>query len=421
MGTERLGRALLVISCLVSACTCAAPAPGDGDAGPTDPVDGAPLDGAGSDGAVPDGSDHDAGLLDPAASPETVHAEWLESMCELGRRCEELSSFVSSAMCRPGYPDLIWEGILDAWRAGTGMYDPARGRACLEALSRIEGCPTSIDEIYPVECLEMVVGTVPEGGACYVGHWAPECQEGLQCIRGSECPGRCEPWSERGEPCDGVRYCAPGLSCDRSNVCVGPALGEPCDEYCGLGLVCAEGACVFPAQRGEACDDAQPCSSPLQCGSDGHCEDPTRPTEGEPCEPFVGCAFPAGCVRFGEDASSYVYRCVNGSPLGQGCGSTMPCGAGGRCVTGVCRQIVASGAACDASHVCPVEHDCTAGTCIPWPTVGEACTLHCFASSCVDGICSRSESVCGHRALTCPAGTHCAETADGPPCAPTCE
>jgi hypothetical protein len=381
--------------------------------------------GADADAGFDDGEvDADAAPLEETANPETVYDAYAEAACDLGRRCEAVYVLANTweFYCHPDYEDLVWGSILVAWRSGHASYDPVLAEACLDAIRAIEGCP-ALSDLPPSECFEMVSGTVAEDGACNGGAISGECVSDLHCVMEGECPGRCEPYSEVGEACHGARICMRDLAC-RDGLCVARAgVGEPCaDRPCAERAYCLDGVCAAFREVGESCDEDRHCAAWPPC-AEGVCEPYPGTMEGAACWPTPGCPYPLACIETTDPMSGEgtTYTCTRGVARGEACDDQTPCSPGDRCDGGTCRQIVGSGAQCGAMGVCPEAHDCIDGNCVPQPSAGEPCESQCLVSRCTDGLCVPIDpTVCSHRVIACPVGTHCASVGGENFCRPTC-
>jgi hypothetical protein len=305
-------------------------------------------------------------------------------------------------------------------------FDPAKARRCLDGLALLSAAcwgpaagsdPSRWDALVDGVCSEVLVGTVPAGGACYSSE---ECATGTCTATASTCPGVCQPPAPAGASCASDRACAAGLRCV-SRECRAPAgLGLACtdDEGCTGDLRCFKGSCRAPLAKGAACEPAGlSCEVHLRCVAAGAgltCQD--RAPEGAPC--VVGasglglaspdCAGNQVCLGLELDADGTILvpgRCATPHDVGGACvprngreglddgavgcflglrcdettsrcvalpGPDAPCVAdecnqAAFCDAGTCRALLADGAPCAGSSQC--QHVCLAATqaCGPSP------------------------------------------------------
>ncbi|WP_437961307.1 hypothetical protein WME76_17830 [Sorangium sp. So ce119] len=133
---------------------------------------------------------------------------------------------------------------------------------------------------------------------------------------------------------------------------------------------------------------------------------------GEACDRSDECAPIAGSRTYCLDVCKAVRRAAEGESCVRTCKSETECGHlpeeppydvmslatwgdcfmedGLACVGGVCVRAPGQGAACLQGVVCDRGLDCDSDTCVPIPTLGEACTWGCTPGSfCTyDGVCA---------------------------------
>jgi len=119
-----------------------------------------------------------------------------------------------------------------------------------------------------------------------------DCNSGLVCRRGVCTPKQvCRPYQAS---------CATGSCCARfacdlaSHTCL-RAIDEVCETNaeCANELVCREGACQVPGQRGYACDDDADCATGLGCNLVEHA---CRTANGAPCSAAADCGENGSCT-----------------------------------------------------------------------------------------------------------------------------
>jgi hypothetical protein len=369
-------------------------------------------------GAAPTGgTSRPAGEPIPVSDDEVRDADafvaaYRSAICVRGVACEPRWSSVPDAnaiACHPSYRDTIWADRVAAWRADRSRFDPEAARGCLEQLRRGQ-CDVLYDEHADPACEHVFLPNVGEGGACSRhtdnDHTGTECEEGLVCALGEECPGRCVRPAAAGDRCDAGVPCGPDFTCGEDGRCAAPpGRGAACEKanQCAGELVCVDGRCGDGSGRGERCTWTRPCRRELNCWLEsfeddavGVCDafalDEGRPCLGgemvDSCRPNLVCALLPG--------SPYWGRCGPGAPIGQACDGEKPCAVGGRCVDGTCRRLVTPDVACSAEAVCPRSHVCTNGACAPLPGPGEPCgQAGCYLTECVDGTCAPADPVLG--------------------------
>ncbi|TAK31449.1 MAG: hypothetical protein EPO40_04695 [Myxococcaceae bacterium] len=309
------------------------------------------------------------------------------------------------------------------------------------------------------------VSTVAVGGMCDPAGATSVCATGATCVGGSATtPGTCTAEGARGAACRAAApRCDTSLECSSAmgagtcraivavggacelvpttSVCMGTAVCYSATMGATMGTCIAEGAANGRCRAmGTACDAGLACSGSAT-STFSRCR--TAVAAGAACDPtgvMNVCATGTNCVtRAG--ASTCVAQgaqggaCRTDSPR---CDASLECSSSG---TGVCRAVVAVGAACDTSNVttvCAMSATCIAtapgsamGTCRAAGTVaGTACRdaaprcdtgLDC-SSMTGSGICRRSVAsgaACapGNIADVCAVGTACLPTS---PTAGTC-
>jgi hypothetical protein len=144
-------------------------------------------------------------------------------------------------------------------------------------------------------------------------------------------------------------------------------------------------AIVGCSLRGTLSDSAA-CASSVQCAG-GRC--------------VTGMASPTSELVCG--------TCASYSPVGAACGGTTNASCDpttGSCINGTCLAFIQQGGACGATGTgsCASGLQCTAQTCQPPPTKGQACTLFCASPErCVAGTCQDPVAQGG----ACPTGNEC--------------
>jgi hypothetical protein len=253
----------------------------------------------------------------------------------------------------------LYDTLVADVASGKVLYDPAQGRACVDATNTLPCTRTALAASNPddASCDVVFTGTVAAGGACFLDE---ECAGGGNCqIDYTSCPS--------GE-------CCPG-SCVAPPPTVGP--GGDCSTYgtvtCAAGTTCTVDAngstasCQATIALGGACvaaTTAIPCTYPLYCDkTSGTCKAPA--STGGACNPA-------------EDA-------LDCDTQTDHCDTT----------TLVCTPMVGPGSSCDPVYsACPTYAPCDAKTrtCVVEPAVGQACDP--TGAFCQGGNCDSTSMTC---------------------------
>jgi hypothetical protein len=250
--------------------------------------------------------------------------------CERLVRCNMMPDVASCDATIPTDRGIVQS--VAAVNAGELSYDPAAGRACVDAISahKCEGgysLPLALREI----CDKVFGSRKAEGEPCFD---AAECQ-GLDAVCEGSCPDRC---------CSGTCRLAGGTG----------ALGAPCGPMspCAPDLLCRQDemtmmdTCQAKLGPGESCGDTSDCI-------EGHGCDPATNTcfrqadSNAACNPALAAP---GCAAVGEYCDAMAQKCL---PLP---------GAGEACVT--------NGSVADA---CAPYATCMGGSCALLPSAGQSC------------------------------------------------
>lgn len=213
----------------------------------------------------------------------SVEADVLDALCRSSMLCGDQGflGFFQSA-CHPRTLEGSFETAKGWIEAGLVVFDRDRAAQCHAAYVS----PNTCEEVRALdldECLHVLAGTVPIGGACTDGD---QCVPGATCRSdGESCSGQCEAKAASvfveeamfGERCED-RACAGDLKCTRltsgAEICaVGRVVGDACDAWtpCGPGGLCAGDTCKRAALPNDACDDRAVCPDDFECRS-GRCE-----------------------------------------------------------------------------------------------------------------------------------------------------
>jgi hypothetical protein len=303
-------------------------------------------------------------------------------------------------------------------------------------------------------CEGALTGHRLDGEAC---RYDFECVPESYCGPGTEeCSGRCAPRAAIGEDCT-QRACAAGAWCQinsTTHLCAAPLVrGLACDPMAywscndgtsaGLDWYCdqIDATCQPPAELGDPCNTpSHPrCAPALTCAT---ISDPTTCTApgaaGNPCRPDErSCADGLFCSGGTLDAFDYratsLGSCAAELDVGSPC-TEHACRPELRCAIDGCAPRATLGAACrpersdglfDTVHSRDCEEGllCAGGHCATQRFPGERCddgASHCFASSCVAGVCVSRGGPMGAACdfdSECATGV-CATTCANPFCSP---
>jgi hypothetical protein len=260
------------------------------------------------------------------ANASAACASYVEATCGRMEACEPMrmkEKFCDSATCQSRMKLVCMNNLKDS---GTTLTSD-RLAACASQL-QLQSCDDRFDHVVPDECVALP-GSLGDGspcgddGQCQSAHCRKQgdvcgrcfprersCNEDDDCERGWMCnSGDCAQRVPAGAACDYQRPCAYGFTCD-GGVCKSPRArgmsctlstgGDNCDQlhgdWCDLDLrVC--GAVPFAA-LGESC--GYPGGTPIYCTADASCQADrcvALPADGNPCDPDIGCLYPANCLE----------------------------------------------------------------------------------------------------------------------------
>jgi len=211
--------------------------------------------------------------------------------------------------------------------AGRVVFNSAQASACQSAFAGLS-CAELAGATLQAACSGVLTGTVANGSACYTGI---DCANGSCDDSATTCPGTCSAYATQGQSC-ATQSCAPGLTC-----------------------ILATTTCQTPVVAGGACTSTSDCAGGLFCDTASSNTCKAQQTSG-------------ACSTSNAD------QCAIGSVCASGTSTCMPLqGAGGSC-------------SASPEDLCGVGYECnTAGTCVSWPSVGQACSAS--APQCIDSFC----------------------------------
>jgi hypothetical protein len=179
------------------------------------------------------------------------------------------------------------------------------------------------------------------------------------------------------------------------------ASGQACTDadVCAAGSHClasptapAARVCVPDGTTGGACTAGATCAAGLACAGTGVCRAPLAANA--TCLPTDACATGTHCAAVNPDGS--LRRCLADGGAGAACRVTgAACDASLACsatmptatAPGVCRAMVAVGAACDPAHACPTGAHCLSGAADPT-------MVTCQADGALGTLCRRTATPC---------------------------
>lgn len=257
-----------------------------------------------------------------ATGPESLDAfceDYAQMSCEAAQRCGCFEAGAFGACLAQAQGDCL-EWLLPARAAGRIDYDRAQGGQCLAQLEAVYAdCVVGWTE-QAGACQDMLVGTVPENGACVAEE---ECAGELLCL-----DGKCLALPGDGLACHEQFGCAMDAFCGDDKIChTRRALGEQCPDgwdACEVGLYCepASHTCRPLLGAGASCAGAEwACEPDLYCKSAGKTCAPYA-AEGQSCADSEMCQPPWYC---GDDKV-----CRARLP------ADAPCTTGDQCKSGSC-------------------------------------------------------------------------------------
>jgi hypothetical protein len=283
-------------------------------------------------------------------------------------RCNGVSAAVAGYTYYSGSGAYYCGQIAAAVAAGKVTYDASGVAACTAGLA----AQTCEDPTTPASCTNLLLGTVPAGGAC---NDSIECA-GVDVCTGSTCPGMCGPGVASGGDCSS-QPCANALSCvynTTTNAQTCQALlssGAPCDpnaDACTYGLYCDAGTShCLPVKTSGACT-GNGCAAGYVCSSTGQCQ--MAKAEGASCTAGQGeCALGLYCTGG---------TCAQWPQPGGTCGN-LQSGEYAGCQTGCCAYPADSGAT---------------GTCVAPGSTGASCNNAAACPICGDGTSCSAAGAC---------------------------
>jgi len=341
---------------------------------------------SGVDAGVDSGLDSDARPPDPC-DVEELPFEELE-ICFGRAFCSffDCLSGISLPFCQGEITEFAFYEEMEQYvEAGTIVYDPVAGAACVSELLQ---CASTDADISGLACDSMFLGTLVDGQLCFNSE---ECGSAGSC-EDADCPDQC---------CAGV--------CEDSN----RPLYSECVSSCDVGLFCVENpdtsvrTCQM-GNEGAPCNDARDCLADHYCteydtGSLGTCEPDVA--EFEECEGDAWCPSPLRCL--GDDLSIPSGTCRRVDTQGDDCDNDAnelfefrrPCFGDLYCLqptmnaAGTCEPYPGEDGDCGDSNRClGDELFCSPGdVCVPKPGSGDACPN----GLCANGVVCLPDDTCG--------------------------
>jgi|GEM_PF-2936372 len=324
-----------------------------------------------------------AELMGPT-TPEAFLQAVVATLCAEGTRCLLPQAH---AQCSPTAPAAWVAASLPTYEAaiavGDLVFDGSKTRACLDALTDPTCTFANWISLFDAPgCVDVLVGQVPEGGACST-HVVCAGRPDTYCSIAASCPGVCARKLTVGQPCEYGTLCAAGLTCGDGGCkpVVSAGAGEACDDengpYCSVFLLCAK-------------DDAgaRACRTYLE-NSTADVGEPCSPSEVS-CKPGLSCGLREGAAPW----------CVERVAAGAPCSNAIPdmCPSGYRCsatvgVDRTCVPLPNVGEPCQGQYTetdgCQSPALCVEGTCQPGLKNGAACqtATQCLSGACVEDSC----------------------------------
>lgn len=270
--------------------------------------------------------------------------------------------------------------------AGKLSYDGSKVQACIDAFKN-GGCAQLISRS-PSACDAVFNGKGKAGDECTVG---AECGTGLFCQAGTACPGKCAARGGSGTACTADDACESGLTCQNKKCTKPSAANGACggggtNPDCEPGLTCVgdddktmkAGACqsnssVFTAPNGGACDFINDtlCAAGSFCSLESLMPAPTfkcigKLASGAACKVAIPDACPSGeYCNVDLAANKFDGTCTKIPSAGEACGKGIrgeTCASYAVCVSGTCKALQETGAACGDPKECWSEV-CKSGKC----------------------------------------------------------
>lgn len=275
--------------------------------------------------------------------------------------------------------------------AGTVVYHPEKGQACLDALASI-GCEDVAIRL-PEVCEEAIEGKIARGGEC---NGSEECAGGDFCaFAASVCPGTCSAPLAAGEECSEDDECAAGLTCQSG----APASPQTCRAPADIGEACGaadDPRCItFAACVGEdtGANKSGTCKLIKDIATVG-VGNACKPLEEELCQEGLSCVIET-------TMPSLTYVCATEAQSGGACkvGFPDPCPDGEFCdanlgAEGTCHKLPTEGQSCaggEGGGECAPGLVCDGtNTCRAMRSIGGACVEDaiCYSGTCTDGKCT---------------------------------
>jgi hypothetical protein len=231
-----------------------------------------------------------------------------------------------------------------------------------------------------------VVYDSAQGLACQTALGSLTCQDLLQGEVPAVCLAALSGTVANGGPCYGDIDCQAGWCSSSGSVCPGT-----CQAFAQLGQSCSASVCA----PNLTCDST--CKAPSAAG--GPC----------PCGAGLWCSGTTCAAQKTSGACSASEECA----IGYVCTGTP---------TTTCQALVGLNGNCTGNpELCGLGYTCSANACVPWPSVGQACSGPCIGGYC--DLFAMSPTCVAYKTAgqTCPLGFECAPSlaCTAGTCAPT--
>eukprot|EP01105_Mastigella_eilhardi_P002527 TRINITY_DN1315_c0_g1_i5.p1 TRINITY_DN1315_c0_g1~~TRINITY_DN1315_c0_g1_i5.p1 ORF type:complete len:2433 (-),score=297.95 TRINITY_DN1315_c0_g1_i5:18-6263(-) len=269
-------------------------------------------------------------------------------------------------------------------------------------------------------------GTCTKGVCVYSANVGAACDDGDACTSGTKCDasksctggttmactasgpcivsgsGHCASgicqytYLVAGASCNDADNCTASSVCNAAHQCVGTQCVTPgfCEASHGT---CTNGACMYAANVGAACDDGDACTTGTMCNAQKQCVGTT-----------MTCAATDPCIVTGSGhcasgVCKYTYLATDAScDDHDSCTASSKCNAAHQCV----------GTRCITPGFCEAAPGtCTNGVCVYSANVGASCD---DGDNCTSGtVCQQNKQCTGGSRLTCDATGPCIENGSG--------
>lgn len=324
---------------------------------------------------------------------EDVPKAVAEAMCTGVSSCAGpmFQTYLAGSDCVELYTNYVFEGSLaatiEAVEKGTIVYHADKADACISGFGAV-ACDQT--KRAPEVCEEALQGTIAVGGDCTLD---AECVGTAYCKVDATCPGKCSPREASGAACSDNDDCQDGFGCLDGKCGKPVADGQPCGKdvgTCAQWSICAgelgatTGTCtatksLFVGKENDACHltkgpwcgDGLSCiiDSVSQAGPTMKCVKPAA--SGAACKIGLPTQCPPAnyCAETDISKGDFEGTCKASPVDNEPCDETATCTGQRVCVSGVCKSLKSTGAACASAFEC-YSANCDKGKC----AAGNACS-----------------------------------------------